>query len=167
MANFKPLPMPKKGRKSQTLMNKYNEPNWDQIRADKEDKIKWLNALNNACLLVANGKVEFKDLEAEANRLYQLGPKNASTGIKTAPTSIMAKGYRPDTMKAKPASPKQIDFIKKLAAERDIDVDFENLDSWQASKKIEELKKFPVKSTRQEADFTADLEAGEAIEYEQ
>ena len=147
-------------------MSKYNEPNWDKIRADKEDKIKWLNALNNACLLVANGKVEFKDLEAEANRLYQLGPKNAVAGQKTASTSV-PKDYNPATMKAKPASAKQIEFIKKLAAERDIDVDFEGLDSWQASKKIEELKKFPVKSTRQEADFTADLEAGEAIEYEQ
>ena len=155
-----------------------NEPNWDEINLKKEQNIKWLNALNNAVALVAaymkntEKKLSVDDVElnvrAYANFIYELEPKNkpASKPIPTKPATIKPF-YRPDTMKVKPISPKQIEFIKKLAKDRDVEVpDIEMLDSWQASQKITELKKFPVKKSVMEGHFEADLDAGEAIEYE-
>jgi len=41
---------------------------------EKQDNIKWLNALNNAILLVANGKADKEDLVKTANWLYKLEP---------------------------------------------------------------------------------------------
>ena len=52
------------------------KPDWDRIRAEKTENIRWMNALNNACLLVANGKMEMNDLEALANRIYKLEPQS-------------------------------------------------------------------------------------------
>ena len=32
------------------------QPDWDKIRDEKTENINWMNAKNNACLLIANGK---------------------------------------------------------------------------------------------------------------
>ena len=41
---------------------------------EKQDNIKWLNALNNATLLAANGKIELTDLHDKAIEIYGLKP---------------------------------------------------------------------------------------------
>ena len=53
-----------------------NPPNWDKIRAQKTDNIKWLNALNNSCLAFANGKIEKEKIIEMANWIYELEPQN-------------------------------------------------------------------------------------------
>lgn len=47
----------------------------EKIYNEKKDNIKWLNALNNTCLLVAHGKANKEDLIKTANWLYNLKPK--------------------------------------------------------------------------------------------
>ncbi len=47
---------------------------WDAVNAKKELGMKQLNALNNACLLVAHGKVELKDLQEIANKIFSVIP---------------------------------------------------------------------------------------------
>ena len=58
-----------------------SEPDWDKINGDKRKDIKWMNALNNSCLLISKilkdetydktiEKVEFL-----ANYIYNLEPK--------------------------------------------------------------------------------------------
>ena len=56
------------------------EPNWDKIRDEKKDNIKWLNAINNACLLIANGKYPLTEgniatsITGLAEQIYILEP---------------------------------------------------------------------------------------------
>ena len=55
---------------------------WNAINAKKEDGMKKLNAINNACLLIANGKEELKNIQELSNKIYSLVPvKFASTPV--------------------------------------------------------------------------------------
>jgi len=51
-------------------------PNVQVEENNVENNIRWCNAINNACLLVAHGKMEMNDLEALANRIYKLEPQS-------------------------------------------------------------------------------------------
>ena len=53
---------------------KSDEAKWNKINEEKEKSMRWMNALNNATLLVANGKLEFKELKHYANLIYQMKP---------------------------------------------------------------------------------------------
>jgi hypothetical protein len=53
---------------------KSDDEKWEKINQEKEKSMRWMNALNNATLLVANGKIEFKDLKHHANLIYQMRP---------------------------------------------------------------------------------------------
>lgn len=71
--------------------------------------------------------------------------------------------FRPDTMSAKPISPKQKDYIEKMAALRGLVIEgLDKFDSWQASKKIAELKGLPLEVSeaqqKAELDQTLDLQ---------
>jgi hypothetical protein len=51
------------------------EVDWDEINGKKRADIKWMNALNNACLLWANSKGgEFKSFGELADYIYKLEP---------------------------------------------------------------------------------------------
>lgn len=45
---------------------------WQKIRDDKDERIGWYNALNNTCLLIAHGKVNLSDIQATANKIYEM-----------------------------------------------------------------------------------------------
>jgi hypothetical protein len=51
---------------------KNEEAKWEKINEEKEKSMRWMNALNNATLLVANGKVELKNLKHQANLIYEM-----------------------------------------------------------------------------------------------
>ena len=53
---------------------KSDDEKWEKINQEKEKSMRWMNALNNATLLVANGKLEFKELKHYANLIYQMKP---------------------------------------------------------------------------------------------
>ena len=53
---------------------KSDEAKWNKINEEKEKSMRWMNALNNATLLVSNGKIEFKELKHYANLIYQMKP---------------------------------------------------------------------------------------------
>lgn len=56
---------------------------------EKQDNIKWLNALNNACLLVAHDKNNNKTLEELANELYKLQPISEVTYYNASTSEIL------------------------------------------------------------------------------
>lgn len=46
---------------------------WEKIRDEKREDIKWMNALNNACLLLAHGQsLGFKKLQEMADFIYEM-----------------------------------------------------------------------------------------------
>jgi hypothetical protein len=47
---------------------------WDEINEKKDKSIKWLNALNNSCLLASTGKIELTAIKATAEKIYQMHP---------------------------------------------------------------------------------------------
>lgn len=53
---------------------KSDDEKWEKINEDKEKSMRWMNALNNATLLVANGKIELINLKHQANLIYQMKP---------------------------------------------------------------------------------------------
>lgn len=40
----------------------------------KQENIKWLNALNNACLLASTGKIEMDKIKYSAQKIYEMYP---------------------------------------------------------------------------------------------
>lgn len=50
------------------------EEKWKRINEEKNGNIKWLNALNNACLLASTDKISLKDLKVTAQRIYEMYP---------------------------------------------------------------------------------------------
>ena len=60
--------------KDEEKIQAYIDEKWEKINQEKEKSMRWMNALNNATLLVANGKIEFKDLKHHANLIYQMRP---------------------------------------------------------------------------------------------
>ena len=59
-----------------------DDKKWDEINDKKEKSMRWMNALNNATILVANGKIELKDLKYQANLIYQMTPLEAVETLK-------------------------------------------------------------------------------------
>lgn len=45
---------------------------WEKIRDEKREDIKWMNAINNVCLLIAHGKVNLSDIQTATNKIYEL-----------------------------------------------------------------------------------------------
>lgn len=128
---------------------------------EKRDNIAFLNAKNCAAQLLSGKDWKFEDFEALVEKIYMLAPKSASTGQIQGNTDVVEE-HRYDKGALHKITPKQIDFIKKLAAERDIEVpDLENLTSFQASKQINELKKFPLKQKT-----NSQIKAEDASEYD-
>lgn len=50
------------------------ETKWKKINEEKNDHIKWLNALNNATILASTGKIELKDIKVTAQKIYVMQP---------------------------------------------------------------------------------------------
>lgn len=85
------------------------KPNWDDINEKKRKDIKWMNALNNACLLLANGKdktgytdnsdpkVVIRDM---ANFIYSLEPTIPTVKNESPQAQAMREGiynFKPES----------------------------------------------------------------------
>lgn len=70
---------------SQTIKLENKQPDWDKIRMEKTENIRWLNALNNACLLIANGKI----INNEGEPLINLIKSTAMDIYRLEPTKLI------------------------------------------------------------------------------
>lgn len=57
---------------AQTGIKQSEDNKWKEIREEKREDIKWMNAINNACLLIAHGKVNISDIQITANKIYEM-----------------------------------------------------------------------------------------------
>jgi len=86
-SNFKPSNTLTNERPQQENTYNQDKPDWDTINDKKRKDIKWMNALNNACLIIS--KSEYTSIELNlkrteiielANFIYKLEPKTEPTG---------------------------------------------------------------------------------------
>ncbi len=57
---------------------------WEKIREEKNENIKWLNALNNATLLASTGKILIEDMLATAEKIYKMSPNGKDENNETS-----------------------------------------------------------------------------------
>ena len=66
---------------SKELDKNLEDEKWQKIREQKNKDIRWMNALNNACLLIVNNKTEvfpsdiIEIIKNTANKIYRLEPE--------------------------------------------------------------------------------------------
>jgi hypothetical protein len=69
---------------NQATAQAQEDEKWQKIRDEKRDDIKWMNALNNACLLIAHGQSD-KSIQELANDIYRLEPSEDEVYIGEEP----------------------------------------------------------------------------------
>ena len=74
--NKEEYPIGNEGKFIAELDNDTNDKKWDKINSEKNENISWMNAKNNACLLIANHP-EFDKVPSDKLRdlIYKLATK--------------------------------------------------------------------------------------------
>jgi len=57
---------------AQTGIKQAEDNKWKEIREEKREDIKWMNALNNATLLFCHNKTGIRKLQEVANDIYEM-----------------------------------------------------------------------------------------------